>query len=282
MGECVDNIATAIEAGRRIRALELAGNVQTYANGRPFLVAPNGTVQDMEPFLKDPVDARATVALTDATSFIAYVNRFKQGGTLVFADLTGRKFEAVLDYHVAGADGIAPRWGRHRATFACTPTPDWLIWDAANNKAMSQEDFARFVENNLPNIAEPAGADLLQIALTLEAKKSVDFRSSARLDNGQTQFRYEETIEGRATGTQQGAITIPTNFVLGLEPFAGTGLKRVDARFRYRLKDARLSMWFELVRAEDVLRRAFEEVTGLIRDGLKDTPVLAGAAPRTS
>lgn len=272
----VDNIATAIEAGRRIRALELSGNVQTFADGKPFLVHPNGTLLDMEPWLKAPVEIRASVALAEAASFVTYVNRFKDLGTVVFADLPGRKFEAVLDYHY---EGHGPRWGRHRATFGCIPTPDWMTWETANNKAMSQEDFARFIENNLPNIAEPAGSDLLQIALTLEVKKSVDFRSSKILDNGQTQFRYEETIEGRASGTQQGAIVVPTNFVLGLEPFAGTGLKRVDARLRYRLKEAKLSFWFELVRAEDVLRKSFEEVTAFIRESVGDAPVLSGSAP---
>lgn len=274
----IDSFATALEAGRKIRALELAGDVHSHQDGRPFVVAPNGDIKDVEWLLRSPVDVRGTVAVTDASSFLAYVNRFKDVGSVVFADLTKRTFEAVLDYHTPG-DVIAPRWGRHRATFCCAPTPDWLTWEQADSKAMGQEEFARFIENNLPNIVQPEGADLLQIALTLDAKKSVEFRSSTRLDNGQTQFRYEETIEGRAGGTQQGSISVPTTFVLGLEPFSGTGLKRVDARFRYRIKEARLSMWFELVRASDVLRKAFEEVTGQIRDGLSGTVVLAGSAP---
>lgn len=276
-----DNVATILEAGRKIRSLELQGVIHQQEGGRPFIVMPNGDVKDMEPWAAAPTNVRACVAVADAASFVEYVNRFKDAGSVVFADLEGRSFTAILDYHRPDeGDVVIPRWGSHRLSYACAPTQDWRTWSDANNTPSTQEAFARFIENNLPNIVEPAGADLLQIAMTLEAKKSVDFRSSTRLADGQTQFRYEETLEGRANGTTEGSIVVPTTFVLGLEPFAGIGLKRVDARFRYRLKEAKLTMWFELVRADDVLRKAFEEVTYRIRAGIGDTVVLSGPAPK--
>lgn len=181
----------------------------------------------------------------------------------------------MIDYHEATG---AAHWGKHRVTLACAPTEDWTAWSAANGKHLSQVDFARFIEDHIPNIAMPAGNELLLMATTLEAKKNVQFRSSTRLANGEHQFRYEETVEGQA-GSQQGTIQIPNEFVLGLEPFQGVGLKRLDARFRYRINQSELKLWFELVRPAEVLEKAFADVVALIRAGVGDTQVLAGAAP---
>lgn len=281
MNEEIDNIQTAIEVGKRVRELELAAVVHRAGEGgRPFIIKPAAaTVEDVEGRLAAPVAVRGSVALSDAASFLAYVQRFSDPGSIVFADLVGRKFEAVLDYPASAA---APRWGRHRATLACALTPDWLTWTKANNVTMDQEAFGLFLESNIPNIAEPAAADLVAIALTLDAKKSVDFRSSTRLSDGQVQFRYEEQLEGRATGSQFGEVKIPTSFVLGLVPFVGmdpTKPVRLEARFRYRIAAAKLSMWFELVRPDDVLRQAFDGLTASVREGLGSVSLLNGSAP---
>ena len=189
--------------------------------------------------------------------------------------LVGRRFEAVIDYHEPNGSA---HWGTHRVVLACSPTPDWDAWAKNSAQAKTQVEFARWIEDHIPNIASPAGNDLLLMATTLEAKKDVQFKASTRLQNGEHQFRYEETITGTA-GSQSGSIQIPNEFVLGLEPFQGVGLKRVDARFRYRINQGELKLWFELVRAQDVLEAAFAEVVAQIREGLSDTLVVAGAAP---
>lgn len=279
-GDTVDNIDTAIEAGKRLRELELAPMAYAIvSNGRPYFIKPTlATIEDAERWLPAPVATRATVALADADSFVAYVKRFADAGTVVFADLVNRRFEAVIDYHQKDE----PRWCRHRATFACALTPDWLTWSKADKTVMDQEAFGLFLESNIPNIAEPAAADLVAMSLTLDAKKAVEFRSSTRLSDGQVQFKYEESIEGRATGSQGGELKIPHAFVLGLVPFVGmdpTKPRRLEARFRYRIQAAKLSLWFELVRPEEVLRTAFEELTAGVRAGLDGVPLLSGSGP---
>jgi uncharacterized protein YfdQ (DUF2303 family) len=270
-----DNIQAAIDAGRRIGTIEGGFQTAKIADFRPMMLKPSGVeLLDLERYLERPLRSRAVVKLDDAESFVHYVNRFKDGGTIVFADLDGRKFQAVLDYHETNG----ARWGKHRATFACDTTSDWKTWEESDETAMSQVDFARFIENNIPNIAKPPAAELVEICLTLEAKKNVQFRSSARLRNGQTQLRYEETIEGSA-GSANGTVDIPERIVLGIEPFRGVGIKRIDARFNYRIERGALSMFYELERPQDVLQAAFDELVAKIRDGLSGVPVLAGAAP---
>ena len=228
-----NSIESAIGAGSEIESLKALGRVFTAGDGAtPFLFVPTGfELKTIEQHLAAPLMARSTVRVDDGASFIAYANRHKNPHTTIFADLNGRKFEAVIDYHEATG---AAHWGKHRVTLACAPTEDWNAWSGSNGKHLSQVEFARFIEDHIPNIAMPAGNELLLMATTLEAKKNVQFRSSTRLANGEHQFRYEETITGTA-GSQSGSIQIPNEFVLGLEPFQGVGLKRVDARFRYRI-----------------------------------------------
>lgn len=284
----MDNVKAALEAGKKIGELLAQGTVhRVTGDTKPFLLLPQGyTMQDMETHLPEPLAARSTVTLNDAESFVGYINRFKDADTVVFANLEDRKFEAVIDYHEApygeGADraSVKPRWGKHRAKFDCQTTPVWDEWtnEANDRKPKSQVDFARFIEEHIPHIARPAGGVLMEMCLNLEAKKDVQFRASTRLADGQHQFRYEETIQGQA-GSQSGMVAIPDGFVVAVEPIRGVGLKAIDARFRYRISSGQLSMWYELVRPDDVLEAAFAELVTIMRQELGDTPVLAGCAP---
>ena len=102
---------------------------------------------------------------------------------------------AVIDYHFE-----EPAWCRHRATLAFRPTPEWTTWTGLSGRHLSQVDFAAFIEDNLPDIADPAGADILDVTRSLEAKKSVEFRSSIRLQDGSSQLTYDETVVGKGRG----------------------------------------------------------------------------------
>lgn len=78
---------------------------------------------------------------------------------------------------------------------------------------MNQADFARFIEDNAPDIASPPAADMIEISRSLEAKKKVNFASAIRLDNGKTEFTYEEDIEGTAA---KGRLQVPQVFTIGI------------------------------------------------------------------
>lgn len=278
----IDNTKAALDAGQEIGRLKALGEVKTVDDRWPFMLVPTGyELKALEAMLAQPLARRAAVTVSDAASFTGYVTRFKEAGAVVFADLDGRKFVGVLDYHEAtalDATGVA-HWGKHRVTYGCATTPAWDGWVKSHGQSFTQLEFARLIENGIPDIASPAGADLLEMVLTLEAKKDVSFRSSARLQNGQHQLRYEETINGTAGA---GSLDIPQGFTLMVEPFRGVGRKQLEARFRYRIERGVLALSYELVRPEDVLQAAFDEVVAGIRAGLGDVPVLAGAAPTIS
>lgn len=228
------------------------------------------------PTLAPPHDKRGLVTLHTAEAFVTYVNAYRDADTLVLTDANAATVTAVIDYHKAGEDG-APRHGKHRASFACRHTKEWQVWTAANKKAMSQVDFAQFLEDNLPDIAAPAGAVLLEMARTIEVKKDVQFASSIRLQDGQQQLTYNETVDG---STSKGQLRLVEMIALGIAPFEGADQFHLDARLRFRMNDGKLSLWYDLVRPHKVLEDAFRDVLKVIADGLPAARIVAGAVGR--
>lgn len=237
----------------------------------PVVIAPREMqIKSME----DLVDARAErplhlnqkVVMQSAESFIAYINRYGDKNTTVFADLEKTTFVGVIDYH---EDKGKPRHGKHTVVYSCPKTNEWNSWIASNNEKMDQDTFSMFIEDNLKEIIEPDGAVMLEIAQTLKAKIDVDFRSSKLIDNGQTQLLYHETINGQAGIA--GELTIPNLIVLAIRPFQNGAPYQVQARFRYRITQGHLKFWYTLVRPNLSLEDAAREVYDSIIEGVKAT-----------
>ena len=112
---------------------------------------------------------------------------------------------------------------------------------------------------------------MLEISRTLEAKKNITFRQGTRLDNGQVQLTYNEEIDGRAG--EAGQLRIPEQFFIAVKPFLGGDAFCVPARFRYRIQDGRLMMWFELVRPDKVLEEAYNAVRDKIQTAINEVPL---------
>ena len=190
----------AFNAGERKQFMERIGDLPVVA------LASGYTLQDITkylPALPVPVDKRGLVTLHTPQAFVTYVEAYRDPDTLVLTDVNAATVSAVIDYHKAGEAG-APRHGKHRAVYACRKTKEWETWTVANKRAMSQVEFATFLEDNLTDIAAPNGAQLLEMARSIEVKKDVQFASSVRLTDGQQQLTYNEVIEGstsRVTGS---------------------------------------------------------------------------------
>src|SRR5690606_22175624 len=190
------------------------------ADADTFIVATHKdmVVQSLEEHLPAPLRIREQVYITEATSFIDYWQRFASDSSVIFADLNQR-----------------PKWCEHGATLICDHSTEWRTWSASNAKSMEQSSFAEFIEANAIDIVQPAAAEMIQIALTLQAKTKVDFASGIRLDNGQVQLTYQEKIEGSAG--PKGELKIPEKFTLALRIFQGGDKYQVEAYLRYRIKE---------------------------------------------
>lgn len=242
----------------------------------PFALVPGGVkLQDLEGLLAAPTRIRQAVNILDADTFIDYVNRYASSASVVFCDgPEGRTFKAVLDYHQPDQ----PSWGQHVAVYQCPISIEWGRWKSSDRKKMDQATFAEFFEDNIKDITVPEGiptapsaADMLEISRTLEAKKNISFRQGTRLDNGQVQLTYNEQIDGQAGET--GQLKIPEQFYIGVKPFLGGDAFCVAVRFRYRIQESRLVMWFELVRPDKVLEEAYITVRSKIQGAIGEVPM---------
>jgi len=238
-----------------IAALAQSGVGTSVVGETPYTVVPEGyEVKNLESLLANPTRKRGTVTLRDVKSFINLVNAEKHNATRIYGNYTNPGFMAVFNDN--GSD--TPGWQDYKAAFNCPTSIEWKTWHGKNGVKMNQEDFAQFIEDNLPDIAMPPAADMLEISRTLEAKKKVNFASGIRLANGQNQLTYEEEISGTAA---KGQIQVPEEFTIGIPVLEGGIKYAVTARLRYRIFDGgKMNMWFELVRPHKILEDAIKEV----------------------
>lgn len=222
-------------------------------DGTPYTTVPEGyRIESLEAMLSMPVRKRGKITLNDSKSFIAY---FKKHSLIssIYGQINPPCFIAVIDDHGKSDAG----WREHFAEYKCPLSEEWETWVRNNTRQMTQAEFAKFIEDNLPDVVTPPGADMLEISRSLEAKKKVNFASGIRLQNGQNELIYEEQIQGTAA---KGKLQIPEIFSLGIPVLDGGPRYKVDARLRYRINEGRLSFWYDLVRHHKVLENAVMDV----------------------
>lgn len=225
----------------------------------PFVVVPQGyEVRALEHMLKAPTRLRGSVSMHDAQSFCEYVQTTKGLSTRIYLnlDVTSAKFVAVLNH----GDDVDPQWRDHRASYVCSHTQEWNTWMSKNGVKTAQIGFAQFIEDNLPDIAAPEGARMLEVARGLEARKSVAFTSAVRLDNGDVEFLYQDETKAAT----KGKLDIPSEFVIRIPPFVNSDEAEITARLRYRIEDGKLVMWYDLLRPakaiEEAVQREIERI----------------------
>lgn len=244
-------------------------------SGIPFAVIPAAAqVVSLEQFAfsqhaERPERIRQTVTVLDPQSFIEYYTRFSDEESRVFAYEPQNMITAILDYH-----GSEPRWGQHKLILAMRHSEEWTRWAGANNKQMTQQAFAEFLEQNSIDIINPAPAAMMDVARDLIANTEVEFGSGLRMSDGQVKFKYTETVRASVNG---GTVTVPEQFQLALPVYVGGERVYMDALLRFRVKDGKLSLWYTLIRPEEVLRSAFRAARSAIADELEIT-IINGAA----
>ena len=216
---------------------------------------------DTERYAANPRRATGNATFRDVESFVAYVNRHAGDGTAIFADDQGG-MRAVFNHHATD-----PGWRDFTATLARPQTPAFRAWMATAGKAMSQYDFAEFLEVRLGEIAEPDGSVLLEAAQEFRAHKTLRFRSEKRLNNGQTQLEYIEQVEGGAD-PGSGKLSLPAELVVVLQPFRDSDAFNVRVRLRWSLPDrnVQFTLLFDDT-LRDQLDAIYDAAIAAVREG---------------
>jgi uncharacterized protein YfdQ (DUF2303 family) len=241
------------------------------ATGEVYLVRDgNGGLHtvDTDAYAGNPRHEAGSRSVTDAASFVAYVNRHRLPGTEIYAHTNSSSVVAVIDSHEAASDRSLPGWEKHRVTLDLEHSKPWLAWAAADGKLMDQASFADFLDDRWSDVIDPAPARMVDIATTFQAKTKVDFDSGVRLDSGDVKLTYTE--ETAAKAGQKGDIEIPKKIQLALRPYIGGPIYSIWANFRYRLSGGNVMLGFRLERPENVLEAAFADIVTEIREGRTD------------
>jgi uncharacterized protein YfdQ (DUF2303 family) len=248
-----------------------AAGKQIDIGGVPHIIKPeNCELENMEKVLPAPTRIRTHIAVRFLESFLDYVGRFKLPSTSIFVDgdvKNGVRATAIFDY----PDKDAPAWGSHRATYRTQPSPEWERWLQVNKKDLNQQEFAEFVEDNSRFFVRPYGSEMMTIAREIELKQNVEWKGSVRLDNGDTALNYVSTTKVGGAGE----IEVPKAFLVALRPYRGGLAYEIEARLRVRLnQDQKLVIRFELLRIEDLLQTAMEEIIEKIKDSTGIAPLI--------
>lgn len=236
--------------------------------------------QHLEQFRDRPRRKKGLYTVTDAGSFVAYLEKHALPETEVWADVERSKVTAVINAHAADSveDATAAdrgaNWEDHRLGFSVKHTDAWKAWAKYDGTLLDQSTFAEHIEDRAIDIIRPAAADMLELAETFQANIGVQFESSKALSSGERQFEYREQVDAKAG--RRGHLEIPKDFDIAVRPFEGADVYKVLARFRYRITDGVLRIGYKLERPTDVLREAFLGVVSEI-EGSVEAPVYRGS-----
>lgn len=263
------NKDTTADNGQLISDLTAAAAAPKAVGNGHFIVLPAGyeladITQKVEVAEVAPFRKRGIIAVKDVPSLLTYCadqNAAHEG--YIYADPDARTITAVFNDHRQVDFG---GWRDHRATFKAEYTSEFQRWLNNNGAphAKGQTDFAEFIEDNLADIQAPGADQLLAVATTIQATTGINFSSAKRLQDGQTQLAYSESIEAKAGA--DGGLTIPKEFTLGLRIFKNGGGYILRARLKYRLNSGAVKFWYELDRPERAVEDAFAGYVAEVRE----------------
>lgn len=229
----------------------------------PFVILreANGdeAVQSLEDLMAKPSRIRAHQVFRTVDSFCAYVSTFKSDNSLLLR--SGDGLICDLDYHAPDA----PDNCDHRCSFNPSKSLEWQTWARKNGCSMEQIEFARFIEENSIDIADPAPATMMEVSHSLTASKKGEFVSDQRLSNGTIQLKYVEETKGQ---TKSG-IEIPEKFTIRVPIFEGDQPVDIECLFRYRVREGKLTLWYDMHRKARCEETRLLELMRLASDKLE-------------
>ncbi len=244
--------------------------VRSIGNGIPFSIVPTEyAAADLEAFLPAPVRKRGAIIASDANGFIDYLNKHATVDvSMIYADIDSEKSRCILVGVIDDHSKEGAQWRQHICTFAPKQSVEWTRWVGKNKAVMKQEEFAAWLEDNLPDVANvpgmPSGADILAMALGFEATYDKRVKSKMNLQSGGVQFEFVED-ENKDTRT---TMKVFERFTIGVPVFDGsTSAYPLEARIKYRMADGAVKFWYELIRPDRVFKTAVQDELADIKEG---------------
>lgn len=247
----------------------------------------------------------------DLGSFAGLVLRDYDHGSVVLVDVSGAgaSFEAVLDYHrsIGGFEAgerHGQRHGREVIVYAPELSDEWKAWTEQAGKPMTQGAFAEWIDEHLPDIADPghlasdpdstaakfgqvygfsadqaygyATPERLQALSTgFQVREGSVIKSAVNLASGEVQLQYE------TSHTDEGGkpLNVPRRFLLSIPVFKREAAYLVPVKLSYRRKAGAIEWTFELYRSDRFRDDAIEGMRGELSKLLTVAPEGAPVVP---
>jgi uncharacterized protein YfdQ (DUF2303 family) len=223
-----------------------------------------------------PSVRRGNTTFHEVASFLRYIiaNHSAGDGTVyVDARDVTPTLVAVLNDH--GPNG--PGFRDFRASLSFVATKSWKAWNQVDNNLLDQHDFAEFIEENVRDIVDHPGSDMLDIVTKLEASQTLAFKSGIRLQSGHVRLKFEENGTAKVGRND---IDVPATLTLRVRPFIGSRAYDVVARFRWRIQGGTLKLGFLLQRTEDLMEQIIKDTIEVLEKALPENVSIAvGVAP---
>jgi uncharacterized protein YfdQ (DUF2303 family) len=208
-----------------------------------------------------PKVLRQSVAIQTSGSLKAYVNRFKNSDSMLFADIGANVITAVIDYHEEPMDDEPKALhGVHVATLTLPYSKEWETWLRLNEKLMGQVDFANFLEENGMDFLEPSGGELLDICRDLQVTGSKHFEGSVR-DGSLVKFTYKKD-EGATTSLD---MELPSEFMIAIPVYFDEPPVQIRCLMRRKIDDGDLSLGYKMIRVENTRQAEFQRVASVVQ-----------------
>lgn len=225
-----------------------------------FVVIPQGkSLASVEEFYRErrngPRFHRQHASLTTVDALLAFVERFKQPGTVVYCGINTKgngSVDAVLDHDTASE----PRDRQWIAQYAPMLSDQWKLWMKAGTGFMNQDDFAEFLEDRIVDICEvPADDQLNKLAEQigykfaapmavlaasrgLKVKLDQEVTNTVVLASGEVQVAFAEKHTKDA-----GAVDVPRLFAITIPLWEHGATYRMAVRLRYRVTGDKKIAW---------------------------------------
>lgn len=263
-------------------AANLNGTVHAVPGHVPVLVTHDKTgLHSLERFAESPMQASAKVSLHGLPSFSAYVNRFKNEDTVIFVSPNLRSLDgrspiacACIDYH--GRE--VARFVQHRATLIAAPHLAYAKLMAIDDAGfIEQQDLAKALQGLERFVTSMPGAELSEIARTLQLTSKGEFANVQDDFTGSVDFRFNMKVAASA-GVELRQLTVPEVVTFTLPLLEGTQPIEVQCRFKYRVPEqagGRPLLALEIIDRDWLEKECIDFVASTL-SGLTESPVYIG------
>lgn len=265
----VDGITSLVKGAAMVPSIVKDSRGMEHA----FVPQPNGAFvrQEITPkgeIAPKPAFIDQLINIDQAASLADYVNRFKTEETVIFANLDDLQIVAAIDYHAAAS--AKPGLVEHRAVLELGHSAEWETWTAVSGRMYDQKAFARLLDINSDDIANPAAASLLEMVMDLEMTTQV---SVARKLESSGSSRGASGAQRQTSGT-----VLPSFFTLHIPVFTGEPPVDIKAMTKdhFDTEKGKISLGLELVRPRIIIEGELARIARTIATATS-VPVIMGA-----